>query len=346
MTTFPRAGDRSRRRAGVALLLSALLLLALGLPLAPTVARGVGAAGHANIEFGRMTPAAAPVLEFVNMTDTPRFLPSSITGIHAGSAVTVHLENQGSFPHTFTLVNRAGLTLNTSWTPAQLDSFFRLNGSLANVSVAPGAVGWANFTLPANASGGSFEFVSVVPFQFQAGMSGTILVSAGAPAATLTDQATAGLSFVPNQLVVNATSYPITIGITVTNVGSLIHTWTLNPFANVLLTPGNFSSFFSSHAPAVDLLVTNPGEAVNGTFIISSPGVYQFLCTEPGHFAAGMDGLLYVGVPAPSPVAPPSTALVQVGILAGAGALVGVATIVAFAGNFVGRFPPRAPPHP
>lgn len=341
----PRAPHRPYRRPiGVAIVL-AVLLLAIGLPFAPTIGRVAG--GHAELEFAKMGYRGAATDTYaVNMTDTPRFVPAMISGVHAGDNVSVQLHNGGSFAHSFTVLRHPGITLNASSTPAQLNASVRANGTLADVLVAPGASGWANFSIPANATGGSFQFLSTVPFQYQAGMAGAILVSAGTPAASLNEQATANLAFLPDQLVVNATTYPVTIAITVTNVGALIHTWTLSPLANVVITPGNFTSFFSSHAPAANLVMNNPGQVVNGSFLLNSPGVYQYICTEPGHFAGGMSGFLYVGVAPPSVAAPPSTEIVQVGILAGAGTLVGVAVILAFASNYVGRFPPRTTGHP
>ncbi len=335
---------RPARRAAVILVALAVLLLGIGLPLAPATVQIVDA--HPNLEVTQEVVRPAATDNFtVNMTDTPRYVPSALTGVHAGDNVSVTLRNVGVFPHTFTLLKEAGIVLNTSWSPAQLDSFFNTNGSLVNVSVAPGATGYANFSIPSTARGGTFEFVSVIPFQFQAGMIGSLQVSAGTPTASLTDTATSSLSFVPGQLQVNAAVYPVTIEVSVTDVGSLVHTWTLSALANVVLSPSNFTTFFAAHAPALNLMVSNPGQTVNGTFLISSPGIYQYICTEPGHFAAGMFGFLYVGVAPPPVAAPPSTAIVQVGILAGAGTLVGVAVVLAFASNYVGRFPPKAPAH-
>jgi uncharacterized cupredoxin-like copper-binding protein len=279
------------------------------------------------------------------MTDSPRYDPSALTGVHAGDNVSVTLHNVGTFPHTFTLLKQPGIVLNTSWSPPQLDAYFNANGSLVNITVAPGATGHANFSIPPTARGGSFEFLSVIPFQFQAGMIGSLQVSAGTPTASLSDTATTSLSFVPGQLAVNATVYPVTILVTVTNVGSLVHTWTLSPLANVQLSPGNFTAFFAAHAPLLNLALNNPGQSANGTFLVSSPGVYQYICTEPGHFAAGMFGFLYLGVTPPAVAAPPSTAIVQIGILAAAGTLVGIAVVLAFASNYVGRLPPKAETH-
>ncbi|PDW01237.1 plastocyanin/azurin family copper-binding protein [Candidatus Chloroploca asiatica] len=38
----------------------------------------------------------------------------------------------------------------------------------------------------------------------------------------------------------------------------------------------------------------NPGEEVTVTFEVPGPGTYQFICTYPGHYVAGMQGVLIV----------------------------------------------------
>jgi uncharacterized cupredoxin-like copper-binding protein len=282
----------------------------------------------------------------LTLTDAPAFEPSGISAV-AGGAVDVFLKNVGSYPHTFTVSTVANQTLNRSWTPTELSAFFHANGSRANVSVAPGTSVWSNFTVPPDSAGASFEFVSLVPYQFQAGMSGFLNVTGGssAGAVRLTDQtAGAGLAFVPGILQANATGYPVTIDIAVANLGSTAHTWTLVPQADVNLTPGNFSSYFQAHPAAANVNVpTTPGTVVWANFTVPKAGVYQFLCEIPGHFAAGMVGDLYVGIPAPAPAATLSDALVEPILLVGAGALIGVGVVLAAAASLVGRIPPAAP---
>jgi uncharacterized cupredoxin-like copper-binding protein len=313
-----------------------------GLPLAGPIA----AASHAGnaVEYARAAhPLAAPVNFTVNMTDTPAFAPSTLSGAASGEAVSVKLDNVGLFPHSFTVSRIPNYEIPAGFTPAELDAWFAANGSLANVSVAPGATGWANFTLPSNSSGLSFEFVSVVAYQFQAGMSGKLEVAAGAPSELLSVSALSSLAFSPNVLVANASGYPVTIEVEVTNVGTLSHTWTLSALPNVFPTPTNFSAFFQQHPPLANLAVPAvDGGVVNATFTIPAPGVYAFLCEIPGHFANGMNGTLWVGLLPPAPAAPLSTAVVQTGILAGAGALLLIGVVLTLGATFSGRFP-RAP---
>ncbi len=344
--TAVRAPPTRKYRAAVALLLAAALLLAVGLPLAAPIARANRVVPA--IEFGRSV-AAGPsggIVFNVTATDAPAFAPAQLSGAVAGETVTVRLYNNGSYAHSFTLARQANVVLNTSWSPAALDGYFAQNGSFLNLTVAPGGSVNGSFVLPANASGGSFEFVSLVPYQFQSGMHGTLVVGAGAPSVTLTDQALASLAFEPNILVANATGYPETLGIQVTDVGALIHTWTLSALANVQITPSNFTTFFAQHPPVVNLQILNPGATYNATFLLDGPGVYEFICEEPGHFQAGMFGFLYVGVAPPAVAAPLSTAIVQADVLLLAGILVLFSVVLALSATFMGRFPPgRRPRH-
>jgi uncharacterized cupredoxin-like copper-binding protein len=281
----------------------------------------------------------------INLSDAPSFDPNSIAA-SSGSAVAVDLVNQGNFTHTFTVSSVANETLNRSWTPGALGLFFHQHLPWVNVSVPAGGSEWANFTVPSDASG-SFEFVSVVPYQFQAGMAGYLNVTSGAAGAgvTLSEQTSASaLAFQPAVLQVNATGYPVHIAVQVSNLGSTGHTWTLVSQAGVNVTPGNFSSYFSAHPPAASVNVpTTPGVVIWANFTIPAAGTYMYICEIPGHFAAGMFGYLYVGVSPPAVAPPPSTAVVEPLLLVGGAALLGVGVLLALASSFVGRFPPRSP---
>jgi hypothetical protein len=79
-----------------------------------------------------------------------------------------------------------------------------------------------------------------------------------------------------------------------------------------------------------------------GNFTVKAACVYQYICTISGHFANGMTGDLYVGVPPPPPVPAPSTAIVDTWVLVGSGVLLGIGVLVAVVAAYVGRFP-KAP---
>lgn len=294
--------------------------------------------------------SAAPTNVTVNLTDAPAFDPSTVVG-PAGSTLTLTLVNNGTYLHTFTVSAVANFTVPATWTPTELDAFFAANGSLLNVSVPGGATVFANLSLPAQDAGDAFTIVSLVPYQFQAGMSGTLRVAYATSAGgyLLTTQTTDNLRFVPAQLAVpNATHFPITVSVEIENAGSTLHTFTIEGQNNNTLQPGNFSTYFGTHPPLANVNVpTTPGVPVWANFTITGKGAFEFICEVPGHFAGGMFGWLYVGYAPSPPPPPPSTALMDVGFLVGAGGLLGLAVLLTVVATFVGRFPraPKDPPH-
>jgi len=314
--------------------IAALLLATLGLPAA------AGTFGHLPsaplVGFAR--PSNSTTL-LVNMTDTPRFAPQFLSA-PADSSVTFHLVNQGSIVHTFTLLKQAGVLLNSGWTPGQVDQYFAANGSLANVSVPAG--GQANQTVAFGASTAfdSFEFVSVIPYQFQAGMYGLINLTSTAPGLETSENTTDTYQFLPAVLVANATHYPFNLDVLVTNSGYLGHSFTLAGQTNVTLTPATYSGYFAQHPPLVNAVVPGgPGSTVWANFTIAAPGVYQYLCEVTGHFANGMTGFLYVGVAPPPQAAAPSSTIVEGWVLVGSGVLLGLGVLAASIASYAGRFP-------
>jgi uncharacterized cupredoxin-like copper-binding protein len=315
-------------------LLAAVFLSALGLP-----AVG-GAFGHlpAIPVVGYARPAADPPLT-INLTDTPRFTPAYVS-VPSGSSVTFHLVNQGSFTHSFTLLARAGFVLPTNWTPAQVDQWVANNGSLANVSLAGGAQSNASVAFNASTAFDSFEFISLVPYQFQAGMYGFVNVTSSAPGLVTSDNTTDSYTFAPDILAANATHYPFNLDVLVTNTGNLGHTFTVASQTNVTV-PLSFDGYFAANPPLVSAQVPGgAGSAVWANFTVPGPGVYQFICTIQGHYQNGMSGELYVGVQVPPQPAAPSTAVIQGWILVGSGVLLGVGILLAATTAYMGRFPP------
>jgi uncharacterized cupredoxin-like copper-binding protein len=333
----PPRGPGPLRRA-LPWFIASVLVATIGLP----SAGAVGALPSAPL-VGTAHPESGNSTVRMNLTDAPRFDPRSLVA-NASATVSIHLENVGAYTHTFTLSKVANVVLNTSWSPTQLDAFFAANGSLANVSVAPGGQAWANVSLNASTGADSFEFVSVVPYQFQSGMWGFLNVSATGPGLMLFENTTDQYQFVP--AILNASlpaHYPEIVDVLVTNQGSLGHTFTVSPLSNYTLGVGNFSQTFATNAPFVSAPVpSGAGSSVWANFTVRGPGVYQYICTVAGHYANGMTGELYVGVPVPPPVPTPSTAIVQGWVLLGSGVLLGIGVVVAAVASYVGRFP-RAP---
>lgn len=321
-------------------LIAALLVATVGVPSA--AALGTLPASPL-IGFGH--PESGNASRTVNMTDTPAFAPRSLNG-SAGATLSVHLVNQGGYNHTFTLSKVPNFALGPTWTPSQVDSFFAKNGSLANVSVGPGSSAWANVSFNSSVGGDSFEFVSVVPYQFQAGMWGYVNLTASGPGIQLTENTTDAPGFVPTVLAASALHFPLVLDVLVINLGNDGHTFTVSSLTNYSLSPANFSTTFATNAPLVNQVVPpGAGGSSWANFTVRAPGVYQYICTVPGHFAGGMTGLLYVGVPPLPPPPTPSTAIVEGWVLAGSGVLLGIGVAVAVIASYSGRFPSKSGSH-
>ncbi|MGI0130485.1 MAG: hypothetical protein ACREEC_10110 [Thermoplasmata archaeon] len=315
-------------------IIAALLLATVGLPSAAALAAipAAPSVGYGHPESGNTTEA-------VNMTDAPAYTPRSLNG-SSGATIAVHLSNRGVYNHTFTLAKVPNVVLNPSWSPGQLNSFFAKNGSLANVSVGPGASAWANVSFNTSVGGDSFEFVSVVPYQFQAGMWGFVNLSASGPGVELMENTTDAPGFVPSVLAAEPVHYPFIVDVLVTNLGNDGHTFTVSSLSNYTLSPANFSATFATNAPLVNQVIPGgTGASAWANFTVRAPGIYQYICTVPGHFATGMTGLLYIGVPPPPPVSPPSTAIVESWVLVGSGVLLGIGVVIAVVASYTGRFP-------
>ncbi len=276
----------------------------------------------------------------VNLTDTPSFDPRFLT-VAEGATVTLDLHNNGSYSHSFTLSSVANRTLNSSWTPAQLDANFSAHPPQtgANITLAPGGMATVNLTYGASYAGDSFEFVSLVPYQFQDGMWGFLNVSLNSPPYYLSENTTNTPAFVPDVLSVTPHAYPAVLNVTVTNVGDFMHTFTVASQTNVTV-PQSFGAYFVQYPFLTNTTVpAGPPLVAIANFSVPAPGIYMYICEASGHYAAGMYGYLYVGVPTP-PVAPtPSTAVVDTWILVGSLLLVGIGAILAVAATYSGRWP-------
>jgi uncharacterized cupredoxin-like copper-binding protein len=318
-------------------LLAGLLLTTIGLP---SVAALASLPQAPLVGYAR--PVASTSVMDVNLTDAPAFSPRFLN-VAAGSTVDLRLDNVGQFNHTFTLAGAPNVQLAPTSSPAQVYRFFQQHGVRANVSLAPGNQGWANLTFNASSGLSSFEFASVVPYQFQAGMWGLLNITSVGPGLLLSDNTTDTLQFVPSVLAASPAHYPTALDVLVTNEGSFGHTFSMAAQSNVTLSPTNFTQYFAQHPPLVSVNIpTGAGTTVWANFSVPGPGIYQYICEVPGHLASGMSGLLYVGVPVPAPPAAPSAAVVEAWVLAGSAILLGIGVVLAAVASFTGRFP-RAP---
>jgi uncharacterized cupredoxin-like copper-binding protein len=313
--------------------LAALLVVTVGLP---SVA-ALGAFPSAPT-VGYARALSTPQVVRVNLTDAPAFSPHFLN-VPAGTSLSILLDNVGQFNHTFTLAATPNVQLSPSVSPLGVYQFFQKYGTLANVSLVPGGQSWANVTFNASAGVSSFEFASVIPYQFQAGMFGYLNVTSVGPGLVLSENTTDQLQFIPNTLSASPPHYPVVVDVQVTNQGSFGHTFTVVPQSNVTLSASNFTQYFAAHPALVSATVpSGAGSSVWANFTISGPGVYQYICQVPGHFANGMSGLLYVGVSVPMPPAPPSTALVESWVLAGSAVLLAIGLTLVAVASFTGRF--------
>lgn len=343
------SGPRTLRRAAIATLVTSVVLLAAVLPLVAPVARAI----QEGQQLGQPRVSAAPAVPphvnvTINTSNVPAFVPNAIH-VTSGQNLTITLNNNGTYDHTFTLSSNGSERFPLNWSPTELSAYFSAHPPLLNVTMPGMSSEVVNLSVNASMAGGHFEFVSLVPYQFQAGLYGFLNVTPPVTTQlTFYVNATAtSLRFVSDEL--NASSeksFPFAVTVYFGNLGSLSHTFTLSPLPNYNLSSANYTAFFTQHLPLVSIPVpTTTGTYNNGSFVISAPGYYEYICTIPGHFASGMDGFLYAGIPTPPPPVTPvvSTALVQTEVLIGGGSLLGIGVVLAAAASIAGRVPPPKP---
>lgn len=339
---------RTLRRAAIASLVASVVLLAVVLPLVAPVVR----ASQEGRELGQPhVSAARAVASHVNVTintsAAPAFVPNAIHAT-SGQNLTITLVNNGTFNHTFTMSSNGTERFPQSWSPTQLSAYFSAHTPLVNVTMPAHSTTAVNLSVNSTMAGGHFEFVSLVPYQFQAGLYGFLNVTPPVSShLTFYVNASDSLRFISDALNASSvTAFPFEATVFFGTLGVLSHTFTLSPLPNYNLSSDNFTSFFTQHLPLVDIPVPlTAGSYTNGSFVITAPGYYEYICTVPGHFASGMYGFLYAGVATPSPPVPVvvSTAIVQSEILIGGGSLLGIGVVLAAAASITGRIPPPKP---
>ena len=293
---------------------------------APTI--GYGHSPDANVTLA---------LQVNDSTFSPRFLSEP-----PATNLSIHITNVGHQVHSFVLSNDSGLRFSGT-TPSQLNASVNAHPLSANVTVAPGTSAWANFSILPTEGFDSFEFISQVPYQFQGGLWGLLNITSTAPGTTLYDNTTNALSFQPSILADNASHYPSNVNVFVANLGDLGHTFTIAPQPNVTVTT---VGYFHSHAPLANQTIpSTAGKGAWANFTVPAPGIYEFVCTVAGHFTGGMFGFLYAGVPPPPPPPPLPTGVVDLWVLAGSVALLGIGGLLVVVAGFGGRFAGSPPAH-
>ncbi len=131
-----------------------------------------------------------------------------------------------------------------------------------------------------------------------------------------------------------------TVTISITNLGTLPHTFTLSSLVNYTLPYANnvnlTDTFLIQHPPyySINISATQGGVTVATFTAPSAIGSYQFFCQIPGHFASGMEGFLGVGISVSPPAPAPGIGL-PVFIISGT--IIGLVIIAIVLGFVVGK---------
>lgn len=183
----------------------------------------------------------------------------------------------------------------------------------------------------------------LVPWTAAAPPSGAV-ASRSAPVDFLNLTATGALSFVPAQLGVTAGA---SVHLKILQAADFDHTFTLSPVANYTIptsdTTAQLNAFFAAHPPLVNLSLGSVALSYHYANFTAPPvGTYEFVCLIPGHFQAGMHGVLVSSAPG----APPSTSsgTPSAGTVLGIGLILVVVVLLAVVFVLISRRRGRAPP--
>lgn len=129
------------------------------------------------------------------------------------------------------------------------------------------------------------------------------------------------------------------VTLTITQIGTGAHTFTLSSVANFSFASSTQTSdlvaYFQAHPPLVNLNISaTTGSTVTKSFVAPTLGVYEFVCLQVGHFGQGMYGLLGSGVN-PSPLS--NAEQIPVGVFIIVGVIVGLVVLAIVLGFVVGK---------
>jgi plastocyanin len=142
--------------------------------------------------------------------------------------------------------------------------------------------------------------------------------------------------FTPDTMMAQAPGDNVTI--TVTQLGSTLHTFTLSSVTNYTFpssdSPTDIQAYLATHHPLVNLTINGTtGFTVSATFTAPPLGVYEYLCLEPSHFQSGMFGFFGSGVSPAGPAGPGA----PVGVYIIAGVVVSLVVLALVLGFVVGK---------
>jgi len=218
----------------------------------------------------------APRIVRVTADDLLNFTPGLIQAA-VGETVTFRIHNSGKATHEFMVGPIAAAFADTEGTPEVAD-------------IGPDQTGEITFTFDGV---GPFAFACHAPGHFEHGMAGYIqLVGPGAPAVgtpknprlvwmTMSDK----LTFMPNTITVARGE---TIRFVLTNDGTVVHEFQVGPEDKVAADAVDGTIVVER-----DDLDAGSTHAVDYTF--DGPGPYAYACHEPGHYKAGMKGIVIIG---------------------------------------------------
>jgi plastocyanin len=119
---------------------------------------------------------------------------------------------------------------------------------------------------------------------------------------TLAVTASTGFVFTP-ALFGNA-ALKTSIVVTFTDGDSLDHTFTLSSRQGWVIpnsyTVAQLAAFFNQYHPLFNLNATAASQSINNFTSPTTPGWYEFVCNESGHFQEGMYGFIAFGEPLPA----------------------------------------------
>lgn len=217
--------------------------------------------------------AASPRVAEMTVDDLLNFTPGLVQAV-VGETVTFRIHNVGTAVHEFMI--------------GKMDAAFAdLEGTPEVADIGPDQTVDLTFTFDGT---GPFAFACHAPGHFEAGMAGYIqLVGPGAPTVgTKTDPRVVSvnmedtLKFMPATVQVAKGE---TVRFVLTNSGKAVHEFQVGPADKV--AADDVDGVVVVEAKDLDAGGTH---AVVYTF--DGPGPYAFACHEPGHYEAGMKGII------------------------------------------------------
>jgi len=167
------------------------------------------------------TASPSPHVGWINISATGNYgyTPSYLEQVPTNATITVTFTDTSDMAHTFTIINKEGWVIPTSYSPAQIDTlaYGSPSSNLDNANVSgPGVVNVTEFTSPGP---GWYEFICTVSGHFQLGMYGYVAFGMNLPS-NLTGSGRTGVG---GHLSFTAVDAAIVAAIVVVAVGGYLH---------------------------------------------------------------------------------------------------------------------------